>query len=83
MLRLTSDKVNSVCISEMKDGDIAVITSWSIEGYIGRVVQRYHNFLLTVGANSGSGWNEYFRDANTIPRNQVRILEKGETLVVG
>ena len=80
MLRLASNKTNKVCVSEMKDGDIAVITNWKCKSYIGRVVQRYRDFLICVGTDSGHGWGEFF--PNTSSPGHVRILEKGETLVV-
>ena len=82
MLKLTSNENDSVCVSEMKDGDIAVVTSWQISSYIGEIVQRYRDFLLVLGADSGKGWNEYFLNPNISLHNQIRILKKGETLVV-
>ena len=83
MLRLQTEPVDkTIPASQMNDGDIGVITSWNALDYIGRIVQRYRDLLITVGSPSGNGWERYFRSNDTKPRCRVRLLEKGETLVV-
>ena len=83
MLKLQVELVDgTIPVSEMKDGDIGVIIYWSTSRYIGRIVQRYCDCLLTVGAESGCGWGEYFKSPYVNSGCRVRILEKSETLVV-
>ena len=83
MLRLVGEKSQSVCVSEMKDGDIAIITMWTTGFYIGRIVQRYGDYLLVIGAEAGLGWGKYFKISISYRDVcQVRILKKGETLIV-
>lgn len=84
MLRLKNNKPNDICVNDMEDGDIGVITQWSCGDYVNQVVQRYKNYLLVVGAHSEWGWDTSFNYSNN--RNEqcrVRLLEKGEELVVG
>jgi len=86
MLKLKKDKPSDICVADMKDGDIAVITKWSCGGYIGYIIQRYKDFLITVGSRSGKGWGEYFKPGDTFKRSEdcrVRLLEPGEELIVG
>lgn len=41
-------------VVDMKDGDIAVIVKWSqTKSYLGRVVQRYGELLVSIGLSSG------------------------------
>jgi len=82
MLKLTGERKTSVCVSEMKDGDVAVIVDWTCRSYIGRVVQRYGDYLITIGGRCSQGWGEYFKSENIGGSCEVRILEKDETLVV-
>jgi hypothetical protein len=84
MLKIASEKdVNEIHVNEMKDGDVAVIISWSSHEYVGRVVQRYGNYLLVLGANSGLGWGETFSSPRPLrPECRVRILPKGTLLEV-
>jgi hypothetical protein len=89
MLKLANKTINGVSVSEMKDGDVAVIVGWgngvTYVGsvvYAGRVVQRYGNNLITLGANEGKSWSNFFDCILSPDENRVRILEKGETLVV-
>ena len=67
----------------MRDGDVAVITFWSAspEQYIGKIVQRYGNTLITLGNDSGCSWTGIFSGTDVF-QCRVRILEKGETLIV-
>jgi len=86
MLELKNKKTDEIHVSKMKDGDIAVITRWLVGSYVGRVVQRYKNCLLTLGEGSGKGWGEFFSYQQTKDKDYedyVRILKKGEVLVVG
>lgn len=82
MLKLVNpEKPKDIQVGDMQDGDIAVITQWNAGQYIGRVVQRYGDYLISVGALMGHGWGKMF--PADWPECRVRVLEKGETLVVG
>ena len=85
MLKLKPEIIDeTICVSDMKDGDVAIITNWIAcrDLYVGRIVQRYQNFLLTVGASSINGWGEYFSSTHDKSGCKVRLLKKGDTLVV-
>lgn len=84
MIRLKEqDKDESICVDDMKDGDVGVITEWCVcARYVGEIVQRYKNYLLTVGASSRHGWGEYFPPHGRIENCRVRLLKSGEVLVV-
>ena len=71
----------TINIHDMKDGDIGEIVDWPVRGCIGRVVQRYKDYLLTVGQESGNGWGKIFstsRDEGRI----IRLLQPGEMLEI-
>lgn len=78
---LGNEQPKGIPVGLMKDGDVGVIVSWSTGDYIGQVVQRYKNYIITVGQSSGYGLGEYFAgDCNS--GNRVRLLEPGEKLIV-
>lgn len=71
-------------VGHMRDGDVAVITSWLVADYPGRVVQRYRNALLTLGSNYDYGWGDsvwsLIGDCGLSQGCRVRILPKGTLL---
>lgn len=80
--KLVSSVQNSIPASQMKDGQVGVITQWgTTPHYIGRIVQRYVNGLITIGRQSG----ESFSSNVLLHVNQdhrVRLLEPGEKLEI-
>jgi len=83
MLKLVEEKPQSViCVGDMKDGQIGVIVKWPLKSYLGRVVQRNHNRLITLGDTFDKGWGEYYPVKARKEDCQVRLLEKGEMLIV-
>lgn len=67
--------------AEMKDGEIGVIINWEDRpDYIGIVVQRHENILVTLGEEYGHSWTE--ADKITRPLCQIEILPKGTTLEI-
>ena len=63
---------------DMKDGDIGVIVAWPVSVYVGQIVQRYQDQLISVGIRSAIRWNTF-----KVPNScRVRLLKKGETLIV-
>jgi len=71
---------NTICVNDMKDGDIAIIRKWGISDYVGCIVQRYENNLIRLGENSGKGWSDVLNYRNENFR--VEILPKGTLLEV-
>jgi hypothetical protein len=77
-------KQNGIPISEMNDGDIAVITDWDGRSYhIGTIVQRYGDDLITVSMPLGNGWGCFFKHLKSggFPA-RVRILPRGTKLEI-
>lgn len=79
MIKLvTEEKPKGIWVGHMNDGDVAVIVGCFITGYLGRIVQRYENNLITIGKSE-----EHWEPISRLPDNFcVRLLEKGETLIV-
>ena len=72
----------NVHINKMQDGDIAVITHWGdCDEYIGRVVQRYKDTLISVGRESQERFSEIFT-SSTNKECFVRILQPGDTITI-
>jgi len=74
-------KQNGIPISEMKDGDLGVITDWDGWGHchVGRIVQKYGDDLISVGMASGHCWVSFFKNNGGC---RVRILPKGTKLEI-
>ncbi len=71
-----------VPVKHMVDGDVAIITSWSVEQYIGTIVQRYGDVLMSLGKPSSRSWHEILKSANSQLDCRVRILQPGTELVI-
>ena len=74
---------DTICVDDMQDGDVGIIKAWASSGYVGRIVQRHANDLVTLGIRSGEGWRGMFNAGKS--RNEacrVRLLKEGETLIV-
>lgn len=81
-VRLVEKPVDkSVPLAEMKDGDMGIITNWTYDSAVGTIVQRYKDALISVGKVSGNSWSGIFPDNDSLPC-RIRILEKGETLII-
>jgi len=80
MLKLKNEKLKSVVVQEMRDGDIAIITEWNVSAYIGQIVQRYRDDLIILGKSYVHSWTDAFVDAYW-DNCKVRILEDGEELI--
>jgi len=81
MLRLKDRSKPDVNVTEMKDGNIAIITDWPVGKYVGWIVQRYGDNLATLGVNSKWGWSSFFKGDHS-KQFRVRILESGDELVI-
>jgi hypothetical protein len=80
MVRLENNINDSIPLNDMKDGQIGVIVKWKGDGYLGRIVQRHWNTLISVGMCSGKSWPNIFNDYSGELR--IRLIRKDETLCV-
>jgi hypothetical protein len=71
-------------VRQMLDGQIGEIVNWAPYGpdYIGAIVQRYGNILITIGKSVGDGWSSLFNTPEDKRGCLVRILDEGETLTI-
>ena len=89
MLILVEGKQTDITVSEMKDGDVAVITHWTNsvvakkDHYVGTIVQRFYNDLIHLGCPGESCWTGFF-DNTTINSGiyRVRLLTSEDTITV-
>ena len=66
----------------LKDGQIAVMVEHFDRGYVGRIVQRLGNDLISVGGSKGNVWGGMCHDKVPMGTMLVRALENGETLTI-
>lgn len=79
--KLKTEKTTDIPVYNLKDGQLAVITSWAIcPSKRGEVVQRYRNTLITVGKDSGRAYPTVLENLDEDYR--VRVLEPGELIEV-
>lgn len=77
---LESQEDNIVPAASMKDGDFAVIKYWangSNQHTVGKIVYRYGNSLVLVGYPEDCSYPDITGSC------KVRILKKGEKIVIG
>jgi len=75
-MKIVSEPANDVQVGEMKCGQIAIIVRWSLSIYVGRIVQRYENKLVTLGEDAEKSWS-CFESLEKNSKLRVRILPKG------
>lgn len=78
-MKIIEEKSGDIPASELKDGQIAVITKWLNNDYVGLVVQRCDNNLV----NLGRPYTECWSSAHSIPDTcRVRVLPAGTKLEI-
>jgi hypothetical protein len=78
-MKLQNEVKLGIPVREMSDGQIGIIVSWSGFGnYVGRIVQRYGDTLISLQKPSGNSWSQITLEDDC----RVRILQKGETLII-
>lgn len=77
---ISSMKPLFITPSQMKDGQIGEIVSWTNLGAINRIVQRKGNSLICIGLPSGN----HYPEGATIRDNSclIRLLSKGEQIEI-
>ena len=71
---------NWITPSEMKDGQIGIIRKWTVESYVGMIVQKYGNSLVCLGLPSSRSFNG--GGTITHPDCLIEILPYGTTLEI-
>lgn len=82
MVRLVTNVATDIPVSELLDGQLAVITAWIGDKYIGEVVQRNGAGLVAIGQPTGAGWSLIYPDCSRYQQCRVRRLVPGDQLVV-
>ena len=78
----TKESINTIAAGNMKDGDVAIIVDWtSMSSYKNRIVQRYGQDLVVLGASKADSWPDFF-DALRNSKLRVRLLKPDEILVI-
>lgn len=85
-VRLGHEKVTSMPVQAMHDGEIAIVESWdSRPERVGVIHQRFGDYLLEVGGRSslsiGDVWG-FTALFDPVKGCRVRVLERGETIVI-
>jgi hypothetical protein len=76
--------VRGICVKAMNDGDIGEVIQWGTNReYIGAVVQRYQDNLVRLGHTWRQGWPDILKSDSSHEDCRVRLLEAGETLILG
>ncbi len=87
-VKLKTSANGTVHLSEMRDGQIAVITSWDQDSHVGNVVQRFREALIRIGYGWGTSWPHAFTpgvkgfSTAAFPQCRVKILSDGRELIV-
>lgn len=80
-MKLLKPVDGSINLHDMKDGEIAQITrNGDNLSYIGAIVQRYKNILITLGGHSESSFPAIFYCL--VGHTRVKILHPGTQLEV-
>lgn len=75
---------SSIPVLDLRDGQIARITSWTYTSYIGQIVIRNQDDLIAIGPN-GDRWTNLFNTLkDPVQQNicRVKILPNGTLLKV-
>ena len=69
---------NTIQVSELKDGQIAIITNWSPSHHIGEVVQNVNDSLIVIGRDIDESFPDVIHSKPTdTPKLTVRVLNPG------
>ena len=73
---------NTIAAYHLADGQIAMITEWDVgeEYYVGRIIQRYDDILITLGKPNGAAFTTALKILNE--KLRVRVLEPGTLLEI-
>lgn len=79
-VELKEKQYGSIPVSEMRDGQIAVIVKWgNIISVIDLIVQKHKKGLVSIGLETSCGWTNV---SETNEENRVKILKNGTELII-
>lgn len=81
MVEILSTEPKVVLVTEMRDGDIAIIREHPISSNIGLIVQRYKDILVTIGLPSSQSFPTPFQIRDPV-NFKLEILGPGTTLII-
>ena len=71
---------NTIAVYHLADGQIAIITEWDNNVYVGRIIQRYEDILITLGKPNGAAFTTALNILSE--KLRVRVLEPGTLLEI-
>lgn len=81
-MKIIEEKLTDVSISEMKDGDIGIITKWAdSKTVISTIVQRCGGSIIALGEHSEESYPTALNSSD-IDSLRVRILPEGTILEI-
>jgi len=84
-VKLKNARLPGIPSHNMKDGEIAIITEWSVhKKYVGSIVTRFGKSLVRIGHPECEAWPLWF-DINTTGLRadcRVELLPSGTELVI-
>lgn len=78
-------KYDSIPVTDMNDGEIAIITKWGSDvSNIGTVVKRVNTKLVNISGGAGSEWSLILQKPyiKTIDNYRVRQLIPGDRIII-
>ncbi len=79
-MKLINDTKTMIMPIDMLDGQIGVIRMWGLNTqYVGRIVQRFGDKLISIGIGTGNVWTELSCLGNEC---LVEVLPKGTILEI-
>lgn len=73
---------DTIHVSELKDGQVAVITSWNDgEDYKGLIIQRYSDAFISIGNRTGLSWSTRITKEK-FPECKVKVLPPGTEIIL-
>lgn len=82
-MKILSEPCGDIPAMDLKEGEIAVITNWSITAHehVGAIVKRYRYDLIKLsGADTWTGFYSGDKTTPNMSKCRVRILPKGTVI---
>ena len=70
----------NIPVTEMKDGQVGIITTWTISSYVGRIVQRHGSDLIAIGLPEKYSWPFGFDNWKDNSPGKIQIISPGRTI---
>ena len=80
-MKVLSIGVDEINVFDLQPGQFAVITKWSVSMYVGDIVYRYKNCLISLGRHDS--WGDIFkRNDESLKDCMVRVLPHGSKIEI-